>query len=80
MKTQREQDAVKIYNSGITYIPIPQVMFSDEYGTTEALRPTDTHAASYTVRLTENRRLTPDDYERNVFHMEFDISVSSFAP
>lgn len=55
-------------------------MFADEYGTTEALRPADTHAASYTVKLTENRRLTPDDYERNVFHMEFDISVSISTP
>ena len=30
----------------------------------------------YTVTVTENTRLTPDSYERNVFHMELDITGS----
>ncbi|KNC80436.1 hypothetical protein SARC_07207 [Sphaeroforma arctica JP610] len=47
-------------------------MFSEAYQTREALRPSE--HTSYVVTCTENRRLTPDDYERNVFHMEMDIT------
>jgi sulfite reductase alpha subunit-like flavoprotein len=50
-------------------------MFADEYGTRQELRPGDAHATNFTVTLSENRRLTPDDYERNVFHLEMDIRV-----
>lgn len=56
-------------------IPLSQLMFADEYGTKEELRPGDAHGTNFTVTLTENRRLTPDDYERNVFHLEMDIRV-----
>ncbi|KAI8339682.1 hypothetical protein BC941DRAFT_372845 [Chlamydoabsidia padenii] len=53
-----------------------QVMFKDAYGTKEEIRP-DLHESTYLVKLTENRRLTPASYDRNVFHMEFDTTESN---
>jgi sulfite reductase (NADPH) flavoprotein alpha-component len=51
-------------------------MFNDVYGTQDKIRP-DLHEETYLVKLTENRRLTPKSYDRNVFHMEFDTSESN---
>ncbi|KAI9098727.1 hypothetical protein DFS34DRAFT_714173 [Phlyctochytrium arcticum] len=48
------------------------VLFSEAYGLVEQLRP-DLEDA-YQVKVTENRRVTPDAYDRNVFHMEMDIT------
>lgn len=53
-----------------------QVMFKDAYGTDEQIRP-DLHESTYLVKLTENRRLTPSSYDRNVFHLEFDTTESN---
>lgn len=39
----------------------------------EKMRP-DLHEENFIITVSENRRLTPDDYDRNVFHMEFDTS------
>ncbi|PWY98384.1 hypothetical protein BCV70DRAFT_202162 [Testicularia cyperi] len=50
--------------------PAWQHLFSEAYGTEpEALRP-DLPEKTWVVEVTENRRLTPVDYDRNVFHME----------
>ncbi|KAI9818839.1 MAG: hypothetical protein M1827_007660 [Pycnora praestabilis] len=49
--------------------------FKEAYGTTPALRP-DLSVKTWTVHVKENRRLTPLDYERNVFHIEFDLGNS----
>ncbi|SNX86099.1 related to MET10 - sulfite reductase flavin-binding subunit [Melanopsichium pennsylvanicum] len=47
-----------------------QHLFSEAYGTDVAsLRP-DLAEQTWVVQVTENRRLTPVDYDRNVFHME----------
>uniref|UniRef100_A0A6S8FYT5 FAD-binding FR-type domain-containing protein n=1 Tax=Aplanochytrium stocchinoi TaxID=215587 RepID=A0A6S8FYT5_9STRA len=48
------------------------MIFKDAFEATEAVRPGhhDVHIAT----ITKNQRLTPDDYNRNIFHMEFDIS------
>ncbi|KAJ3274517.1 hypothetical protein HDV01_002645 [Terramyces sp. JEL0728] len=48
------------------------VIFPTAFKTTQKLRP-DIEGA-YTVTVTENYRLTPDSYDRNVFHMELDIT------
>ncbi|ORX47799.1 hypothetical protein DM01DRAFT_1326933 [Hesseltinella vesiculosa] len=53
-----------------------QVMFKEAYSTDSLLRP-DLHEKNYLVTLTENRRLTPSTYDRNVFHLEFDTSSSN---
>ncbi|GAC72985.1 NADP/FAD dependent oxidoreductase [Moesziomyces antarcticus T-34] len=47
-----------------------QHLFSEAYDTAaDALRP-DLPEQTWVVEVTENRRLTPVDYDRNVFHME----------
>lgn len=48
------------------------VIFKDSYKTEKALRPSEHNV--HQVRLTSRKRLTPDDYDRNVFHLEFDIT------
>ena len=49
--------------------------FKEAYGTKSALRP-DVPVKTYTVHVKENRRLTPLTYERNIFHIEFDLRDS----
>ncbi|OBZ76979.1 putative sulfite reductase [NADPH] flavoprotein component [Grifola frondosa] len=44
---------------------------SSEYSQNPALRP-EISDRTYLITCTVNRRLTPDDYDRNVFHVEFD--------
>lgn len=51
-------------------LPAWQLMFKEAYHLdTSSLRP-DLPEKNYVVTVTENRRLTPVDYDRNVFHME----------
>jgi len=49
--------------------------FKEAYGTKTALRP-DLSVQTYSVRVQENRRLTPPSYDRNIFHIEFDLGDS----
>ncbi|KAK0515103.1 hypothetical protein JMJ35_002482 [Cladonia borealis] len=49
--------------------------FKEAYGTKPALRP-DVSVKTYTVHVQENRRLTPLTYDRNIFHIEFDLGDS----
>lgn len=53
-----------------------QLMFNEAYKTETAIRP-DLHEATFVIRVGENRRLTPDSYDRNVFHIEFDTTDSN---
>lgn len=48
-----------------------QVLAEDEYAQNPRLRP-EVPERTYLVTCTVNRRLTPLDYDRNVFHLEFD--------
>lgn len=48
-------------------------LFPEAYQTEKTLRPDITEDA-YLVKVSENRRLTPLDYDRNVFHIDFDTS------
>jgi sulfite reductase (NADPH) flavoprotein alpha-component len=51
-------------------LPAWQFLFSEAYALDErAVRP-DLHEQTWLVKCTENRRLTPTDYDRNVFHLE----------
>lgn len=50
--------------------------FKEAYGTKTALRP-DLSVKTYTIHVKENRRLTPLTYDRNIFHIEFDIGTSN---
>lgn len=53
-----------------------QLMFNEAYKTETAIRP-DLHESTYVIKVGENRRLTPDAYDRNVFHIEFDTTNSN---
>ena len=49
--------------------------FKEACGTKDALRP-DLPTKTHTVHVRENRRLTPLTYDRNIFHIEFDLGDS----
>lgn len=51
------------------------LLFKEAYNTTSQLRP-DVTTKTYTVHVKENRRLTPLTYDRNIFHIEFDLGTS----
>ncbi|KAK2734342.1 hypothetical protein FQN55_002798 [Onygenales sp. PD_40] len=51
------------------------LLFKETYGTQTALRP-DLATKTFTVHVSENRRLTPTTYDRNIFHIEFDLGDS----
>ncbi|KAI9847998.1 MAG: hypothetical protein M1838_000670 [Thelocarpon superellum] len=52
-----------------------RLAFKEAYQTSSALRP-DLAVKTWTVRVKENRRLTPVAYDRNIFHIEFDLGDS----
>lgn len=52
--------------------------FKEAYGTNSTLRP-DLSIKTYTVHVQENRRLTPPSYDRNIFHIEFDLGDSGLT-
>lgn len=47
------------------------IMFPEAYQTSKRLRP-DIKSQTFSVQVSVNKRLTPDDYDRNVFHLEFE--------
>ncbi|KAJ3082072.1 hypothetical protein HK102_001940 [Quaeritorhiza haematococci] len=50
-------------------------LFPEAYSMEQSLRPDiDEEGGAFVVNLTENKRLTPETYDRNVFHMEMDIT------
>ena len=51
------------------------LIFKEAFGTKPALRP-DLSVKTFTVHVQENRRLTPIAYDRNIFHIEFDLGDS----
>ncbi|KAL4782437.1 hypothetical protein BJX76DRAFT_289801 [Aspergillus varians] len=52
--------------------------FKEAYGVKSALRP-DVPTKTFTVHVKENRRLTPTTYDRNIFHIEFDLGDSGLT-
>jgi len=54
------------------------IVFKEAYGTRSDLRP-DLSVNTATIRVKENRRLTPHDYDRNIFHIEFDLGDSGLT-
>jgi len=54
------------------------LVFKEAYSTQAALRP-DLTVKTYTIRVKENRRLTPTTYDRNIFHIEFDLGDSGLT-
>lgn len=54
------------------------LVFKEAYETRSALRP-DLAVKTTTVTVKENRRLTPLDYDRNIFHIEFDLGTTGLT-
>ncbi|KAK4190918.1 hypothetical protein QBC35DRAFT_488517 [Podospora australis] len=52
--------------------------FREAYGTKNELRP-DLTVKTHTIHVKENRRLTPLTYDRNIFHIEFDLGDSGLT-
>jgi len=52
--------------------------FKEAYGTQAALRP-DLGIKTAVVHIQERRRLTPLTYDRNIFHIEFDLGDSGLT-
>lgn len=52
--------------------------FKEAFDTKTALRP-DLATKTFTVHVKENRRLTPVSYNRNIFHIEFDLGDSGLT-
>lgn len=50
-----------------------KLIFKEAFNTENSLRP-DQPVKNFIVKVKENKRLTPNDYDRNIFHIEFDIS------
>ncbi|KAI1410712.1 hypothetical protein F5Y13DRAFT_71071 [Hypoxylon sp. FL1857] len=53
-------------------------IFKEAYDTDVSLRP-DLAVKTYTIHVKENRRLTPITYDRNIFHIEFDLGDSGLT-
>ena len=54
------------------------LLFEEAYTTDIALRP-DLGFKTFTVHVKERRRLTPLSYDRNIFHIEFDLGDSGLT-
>lgn len=54
------------------------LVFKEAYETRTGLRP-DLPVNTATIRVKENRRLTPSDYDRHIFHIEFDLGDSGLT-
>jgi sulfite reductase (NADPH) flavoprotein alpha-component len=52
------------------------VMFPEAIGGVSTLRGSASGESAHVGRLVTHRRLTPSDYDRNIFHLEFDIQGS----
>lgn len=54
------------------------LIFKEAFGTKTALRP-DVGVKTAVVTVKEHRRLTPLSYDRNIFHIEFDLGDSGLT-
>ncbi|OLN85261.1 Sulfite reductase [NADPH] flavoprotein component [Colletotrichum chlorophyti] len=52
--------------------------FKEAFGTQNSLRP-ELPVKTHTITVKENRRLTPQTYDRNIFHIEFDLGDSGLT-
>lgn len=50
-----------------------KLTFPEAYGVKQEIRP-DLPVKNFVVKVQENKRLTPQDYSRNIFHIEFDTT------
>ncbi|EEB06645.1 sulfite reductase NADPH flavoprotein subunit [Schizosaccharomyces japonicus yFS275] len=76
--TVKELEEEVLPQSGNLNTVAKQLIFKEAYGQQELPRP-NAPAKICTVRVKSNKRLTPRDYNRNIFHIEFDIGESGLT-
>lgn len=59
--------------TGTWHTAAQQIMFKESHGFQNVLRP-ELPTKNWIVRVQENKRLTPLNYDRNIFHIEFDLT------
>ncbi|KAK6463579.1 sulfite reductase [NADPH] flavoprotein component [Scheffersomyces coipomensis] len=72
-------DSENVENNLIGYKELAtKFTFAEAYGVKKELRP-DLPVKNFVVKVQENKRLTPQEYSRNIFHIEFDIGDSGLT-
>lgn len=66
------EDAEEVFTAP-TLALAKRIAFPEAFGTAQALRP-DLPVKNFVVKVQENKRLTPAEYLRNIFHIEFDTT------
>ncbi|RLP63559.1 hypothetical protein L150_02282 [Candida albicans Ca529L] len=64
--------AEEINNTGYKSLA-QKITFPEAYNVSKGLRP-DLPVKNFVVKVQENKRLTPTEYSRNIFHIEFDTT------
>ena len=77
-KCSETSDTIELLSPQTWHAPTKALAFREVYGTTPSLRP-DLSVKTYNVFVAENRRLTPPTYDRNIFHIEFDLGDSGLT-
>ncbi|KAI8904785.1 hypothetical protein EDD86DRAFT_212778 [Gorgonomyces haynaldii] len=69
---KEEEELEHTYEPAENHEPLLKYSFASAYGLETKVRPDMEQA--YRIKVTENVRLTPESYDRNVFHIEFDLT------
>lgn len=71
---ERNSNVVEEETNQGTYVDVAtKLAFPEAYSVSKQLRP-DLPVKNFVVKVQENKRLTPTEYSRNIFHIEFDIT------
>jgi sulfite reductase (NADPH) flavoprotein alpha-component len=74
----QKEDAEEVLELKDWQVAAKGLAFKEAYETQTSVRP-DLPVATSTITVKENRRLTPLDYDRNIFHIEFDLGGSGLT-
>ncbi|KAF4981316.1 hypothetical protein FZEAL_2849 [Fusarium zealandicum] len=74
----QKEEAEEVFGLRDWQVVAKSLAFKEAYETKTALRP-DLAVKTATITVKENRRLTPQDYDRNIFHIEFDLGDSGLT-
>ncbi|KAI9143100.1 hypothetical protein BKA69DRAFT_201706 [Paraphysoderma sedebokerense] len=81
LKLEAERHNAPVTSTHTITTALKQLLLSEVYNTSNPLRPDiakpgsdSPYQRTYQVRLVENKRLTPHSYDRNVFHLELDVT------
>ncbi|KFA54677.1 hypothetical protein S40293_00766 [Stachybotrys chartarum IBT 40293] len=74
----QKEEAEPKYDIDDWQVAAKGLAFKEAYSTRSSLRP-ELAVKTATITVKENRRLTPADYDRNIFHIEFDLGDSGLT-